>query len=489
MKRRALLKSAIAAAIALQLPGSRANASILRVAMLSGGETTVPAAQLAKFGLSVSSPLLFPGNRSYETRRRGWNALFDRRPALIVPCQSTSDVRFSVEFARRYSLLTAVRSGGHSFAGQCSCDGGLLIDLASMQHISVNRDAGYMDVQPGASIGSLDAAALACGLVSPGGSCPDVGIGGFVLGGGIGRLSRRFGLACDNLRSAEIVSADGMQRVASAADNADLFWAIRGGGGNFGVVTSMRLQLRPLQRQVLGGRMIWPLKDGFEALNAYAELAANAPDLLSMDVDLDYSAYGEPLCGIDVCWSGAASTGAMLLRPLRRVATTIIDTIGPIDYLILQSRRATRNQPPRSYYQKSGFLEQLPPDAIRALLAVFHGGAAQRLSVAIQHLGGATERVAPDATAFPNRNARFWLSMGIAARDALLPSQIAATRTAWSAIKPFTRGLYANAVMDEDVATIRANYGSHYVRLADIKRRYDPGNLFRLNANIPPASV
>jgi FAD/FMN-containing dehydrogenase len=433
--------------------------------------------------------LLLPGNRSYETRRRGWNALFDRRPAMIVPCQSASDVQLAVELAQRYSLLTAVRSGGHSFSGQSSCDGGLLIDLSSMKRINVNRNEGFVEVQSGAKIGALDVASLAHGLATPCGSCPDVGVGGFLLGGGIGRLSRQFGLACDNLRSAEIVTADGTQRIANAADNADLFWAIRGGGGNFGVVTSMRLQLHSVSRRVLGGRIIWPIKGALEALTAYAELTADAPDLLSIDASLDYSADDEPLCRLEVCWSGTADEGEKLLRPLRRVAMPVIDTIGPVDYLTLQAARATPNQQLRSSYQKSGFLEQFPLNATRALLAAFQGATAQRLSVAIQQMGGATERVAPDATAFSNRNARFWLSMGIAARDALLPSQIAATRTAWSAIKPFTRGLYANAVMDEDVATIRASYGSRYGRLASIKRRYDPGNLFRLNANIPPARV
>jgi hypothetical protein len=183
------------------------------------------------------------------------------------------------------------------------------------------------------------------------------------------------------------------------------------------------------------------------------------------------------------------SAGEKLLRPLRSVATPIIDTIGPVDYLVLQARRSTRNQPQRSYYQKSGFLQRLPPDTIRALLALFDPGATQRVSVAIQQLGGATERIGADATAFPNRDARFWLSVGIAAGAALLPGQVAAVHSAWAAFKPLTRGLYTNAVMDEDGAAIRANYGRHYDRLASIKRRYDPGNLFRLNANIPPTRV
>ena len=331
----------------------------------------------------------------------------------------------------------------------------------------------------------MDHATLRHRLATPGGACPEVGLGGFTLGGGIGRLSRRFGLACDQLLQAELVTADGNIVNASPLENPDLFWAIRGGGGNFGVVTALRMRLHGISPTVLAGRLVWPAGRCRDALRAYAELSNDAPDELNLDASLAHSSNGEPLFTVEACWSGAAAAGERVLHALRGTASPLVDTVGPTEYLQLQARLTTSGDAENLYYGKAGFLEGFPLEAIDVLLDAFRSASPSRVTANFQHCGGAMGRVAGDATAFPNRAATHWLTLAARAADPeQMSSRSAAARAAWQSILPYTRGLYVNSVMDEDRASIRANYGGNYARLAEIKRRCDPRNLFRLNANI-----
>jgi FAD/FMN-containing dehydrogenase len=433
---------------------------------------------------------LVPGDSDYDRARRLWNGAFDRRPALIARCADAADVARSVLFAREHGLLLAVRGGGHSLPGHSSCDGGLVIDLSPMRAITLDERARTARVEPGVLLGELDRATLATGLVTTTGTVSHTGVAGLTLGGGFGRLARTLGLACDNLLAADLVTADGRALRASPHANADLFWALRGGGGNFGIVTAFEFRLHAAPASTIGGTLVFPFEAPRTLLRAWADFAASASDDFTAMLDIVPTPDGR-IAALDICHRGPPAAALRELDTLRKIGRVAQDALAPTTYLALQSGIDAQYPAGRSYYLKSGFVDAITPQLVDAVVDHLEAGPAPRCLASFLQLGGAIARVAPDATAYWHRSAAhhvllagFW----DAPADADAPRQW--TRRGWQTLEPFTDGFYVNlAAGDESARRIRGTYGGNYQRLAALKRRYDPANVFRLNANIPPAQA
>jgi FAD binding domain-containing protein/berberine-like enzyme len=467
----------------------RAAAQLLGVAAIPAARAAPgPAARglddIAGFRAGLHGQLLLAGDDGYDTARRLWNGAFDRRPALIARCADAADVARSIGFARAHDLLLAVRGGGHSFPGHSSCDGGLMIDLSSMRAVEV--DGQRIRVGPGVLLGELDRAAFAAGRVTSTGSVSHTGIAGLALGGGFGRLARKLGLACDNLLAAEVVTADGRQLRADSRENPDLFWGLRGGGGNFGVVTAFEFRLHPAPASTIGGSLAFPLVKPRELLRAYADFCAQASDEFSAMLDIVPTPEGR-IALLEICHCGARAAAERELATLRTIGTVAQDSLRPTPYIELQSRIDNDYPAGRGYYLKSGFVREMTPELIDAVVDFLEAAPAPRCIASFLQLGGAIARVAPEATAYWHRAARhqvllagFW----DAPADADAPREW--VKRGWKTLEPRTDGFYVNlAGPDESAQRIRNTYGGNYERLATLKRRYDPTNLFRLNANIP----
>jgi FAD/FMN-containing dehydrogenase len=432
---------------------------------------------------------LLAGTDGYEAARRVWNGLVDKRPAAILRCASASDVVEAVEVARASGLTIAVRGGGHSIAGASVCDGGLVIDLSGMKAIRVDPDRRIARAGPGLTLGEFDAATQAHGLATTMGVNSDTGIAGLTLGGGFGRLARKHGLACDNLLSAEIVLADGRVVSASAIENTDLFWAIRGGGGNFGIVTEFQYRLHPLGPRILGGLLLHDFAHAREVLRFYREFSADAPDEISADAVFLISPEGQRLLAISACYVGPIDEGERALRALRAFGSPVQDLIAPVAYTALQASADPLFARGRRYYWKAQFLKEISDTAIDALIDGY-AGATSPLSLAVlQQVGGAIARADSDATAYGNRDAAYDCFPAAIWEEPMEDERhIAWARAFWEAMRPFaTAGVYANNLGEEGEARVRAAYGANYARLAALKAKYDPDNLFRLNQNIRPA--
>ncbi len=453
---------------------------------LSGGEVALPAAELEALAASMHGAVVLPDSGNYDQVRRVWNGIFDKRPALMARCTGAADVLRAVGFAKEHSLLTAVRGGGHSYSGKSSCDGGIVIDLSAMRGVLVNPSARMARVAAGTLLGQLDHETQAFGLVTPAGVISHTGVAGLTLGGGFGRLSRRFGLTCDNLLAADVVTADGRYLRASDTENSDLFWGLRGGGGNFGVVTSFDYQLHPLDPMVLAGDVIWPFDQARDVLRFFADYSLEIPDELYLIAALLRDGEGTPFVKVGVQWSTDHAQGEQVLKPLRRFGRPLNDTIAPASYVELQSEDDCTQPHGLKYYNKSGFAGELSNDALDLILDVFQGSS-RPFSLFMTLEGGAIGRVAPRATAFPNRDALYWLAISGQWEDpALSEEQIRVMRAQWQRLQPLTRGFYTNSAMNESNARYRSNYGENLERLVALKNKYDPDNLFRLNANVAP---
>jgi len=434
--------------------------------------------------------VLDANHSSYDDARKIWNGMVDRRPALIARCLTEADVSAAVRFACAHRMLVSVRGGGHHIAGNAVAEGGLMIDLSGMRKVEIDAGSRTARVGPGALLGDFDRAGQAHGLATPLGINSTTGVAGLTLGGGFGWLTRRYGMTVDNLLGATIVTADGEVRVASARSEPELFWALRGGGGNFGVVTSFEFRLHPARREVIGGSIVFPIERARELLGRYAEYSVQSADELYLDCWIAYPRGKTPLCGFDVCYSGPAGDADRVLAPLRRVGTPLADRIKAIDYVALQ--RSTDATDPRAEgnYARSGFTTGITAATIAAILAGLRAEAQWSSTVYFQHLGGAIGRVDPAATAFAYRYARQNMMVFAdwkAGEDSAAPIRWA--RDFWTTLEPFTRGFYINEIDDDEGASrLNANYLGNYPRLAAIKRQYDPTNLFRLNANITPAA-
>lgn len=436
--------------------------------------------------------VVVPTDPDYDLARRAWNATVDKRPALVAYCEGPDDVMRCLASARAAGLPFSVRAGGHNVAGSSVCEGGLVIDLTRMKAVEV--DAGGRTARAGAGLllGELDAATQAHGLATTMGVNSDTGVAGLTLGGGFGKMARKHGLACDNLLAADVVTADGRLVRASAAENADLFWGLRGGGGNFGVVTAFEFGLHPLGPQVLRARIVYDRARLPDALPAYGELCREAPDEVSADAGLFLSPSGEPQLGITLCYIGPVDEGeAALARPLRALRARVApveETLQRLPYLEVQSTADAVFPRGRRYYWKAQFLDEISEAAAKVLLEGFARAPSPHSLFIFQQVGGAIARVEPGATAYVHRRAVLdtfpvasWASP---ADDA---ANIAWARDLWSALRPFSTGaVYVNNLGDEGGERVQAAYGENYPRLAALKKKYDPDNIFRLNQNIRP---
>jgi FAD/FMN-containing dehydrogenase len=451
-----------------------------------GDRVSLSGQSIADLAGRLRGRVLLPGSDGYDEARRIRNPSFDKRPALIVQVTGAADVRTAVDFARdNGGLLLAVKCGGHSVSGQSTCDRGMMIDLAPFRDVRVDPIERTARVTGGSLLGQLDHEAMAYELAVTMGTVSHTGIGGLVTGGGFGRLGRRFGLAIDNLISVDVVTADGRFRQASADENPDLFWGVRGGGGNFGIVTSFQFRLHPMQRQVMGGRIAFPIARAKDVLDAFADYGPAAPDELQLDAGIT-SRPGQPAsAGFQICYSGPPGGLDRALAPIRRLGTPAIDSVGPTDYVALQ--RSGDSDDPRAVatYTKSGYITELSPALIAAIIDNFEGHAGQMF---FQHCGGAISRVGSSETAFSQRDAIANMLCMIGWPPGSDPSaHVAWIRDYWSNLERFTHGFYINDVEpDMTAATIRDTYRENQDRLVDVKNRYDPRNLFRLNANIQP---
>jgi hypothetical protein len=444
---------------------------------------------LRKFQASVQGEVFQPGHPGYDPARRLHNAMIDRRPALIVRCREISDVLRSVEFARSHNLLVAVRGGGHNVAGKALCDNGMAIDLSAMRGIEVDPAAGTVRAQGGLTWGEFDRKTQDYGLATTGGFISTTGIAGLTLGGGLGWLMRKYGLACDNLRSVEIVTADGQLLTANATHHPDLFWAVRGGGGNFGIVTSFEYQLHRVG-QLLAGIVFFPLEQAQAALRFYRELVSTAPDELMAYAVLLTSPEGTRLCAIPVCYVGPLEAGEPMLRPVRSFGRPAADLVRPMAYAEIQRMFDPGFPSGRLNYWKSSFLRELSDEAIDTLIAQFAAVSSPFSAVALEPFGGAVGRVGIDETAFPHRRALYSLVIvGMWTDPEESATNIRWTRGFWNAMQPFASdAVYVNYLDADDADRVPAAYGAAtYQRLRLVKERYDPENFFRVNQNIGPA--
>lgn len=438
---------------------------------------------------SLRGELLLPGDDTYDRARRVWNGMIDHRPALIARCAGSADVATAVTFAREHDLLVSVRGGGHNIAGKAVCVGGLVIDLSRMRHVAVDAVNRTARVEGGATLGELDSATQVSGLATTTGVVTHTGVAGLTLGGGVGRLARTYGLACDNLLSVDLVSADGQPRRASATENPALFWGMRGAGANFGVATSLEFQLHPVGPEVLGGIIVHPLERAREALGFYYEYSRSAPDELTADAFFLTSPDGNPVFVIAVFYAGSMERGERVLEPLRRFGPPVADQVGPVPYTELQAAGDPFFPIGLHYYWKSHFLEEITEDAIEATVDHFASAPSPRSLIVFQQYGGAVGRIPATETAFHHRNAQydnFAASVWTDPQEREVHKEWA--RQWWDRMSRFSVGAeYVNNLGDEGQDRVRAAYGDNYDRLATLKNEYDPDNFFRLNANIPPS--
>jgi len=498
MNRRHFFQSSVAAAIAYSLPYGRLFALDQAASQAAGGipavtlagkATVIEQAAVKELQLSLRGSLLLAGDAGYDQARRVLNESIDKHPALVVQPTGVADVRNAINFARERDLLLAVKCGGHSPGGKSTCEGGMQIDLSRFRGARVDAEARRAYVEGGSLLGDLDHEAMALGLVTTAGTVSHTGVGGLTLGGGFGRLARRFGLALDNVRAVDIVTADGRYRHAGPDENPDLYWGVRGGGGNFGIVTNFEFELHPMQRQVVAGNVVFPIERAREIVEFYGNYSSAAPDELYVDYFMQLPPGGKPgACGLHVTYSGPAEQADALLAPIRKLGTPIADTIKAQDYEAVQ--RSSDRSDPRNEgtYLKSGFISDFKGEMISALVDGFRPDPGRGTIVFFQHSGGAIGRVAKDATAFPHRHSKHNMFAVVSWNLANDPApHIRYVKDYWSSLERFTDGYYTNEVGDEAQPIVDDNYQGNIDRLRQIKKKYDPGNLFRLNANVQPA--
>jgi FAD/FMN-containing dehydrogenase len=448
---------------------------------------------------SFDGELMLPGEAGYEERRSIWNRMVDRRPALFARCAGPEDARRALSFARDRDLSVSIMGGGHNVSGSAIVDEGVVIDHSLRRGVRLSADRAVVSVEPGALLGDLDAATVPRGVAVPIGINTTTGLAGLALGGGIGWLMRAHGLTCDRLVRAEVVLADGSQVQVDEATDPDLLWALRGGGGNFGIVTRFDFATVPLPKAVLAGMLAFPLEDGAQVLRTYREWAAEAPESVTTIVALrtvlplpvlPAAAHGRRMVGIGVCFVGDPADDEALLAPLRALGPPLYDSIARKPFTVHQAMFDASVPPRNGYYWKSHYLSGLPDEAIEAAVE-HHLRAPQPWSYSlIGQLGGAIARVASDATAYPHREAPYIINInGVDDTPAHDNEVIAWTRATFDALAPFsTGGVYVNFVGNEGDGRVRAAYGPAYERLARTKARVDPDNVFSTNQNVRPAA-
>jgi FAD/FMN-containing dehydrogenase len=462
-----------------------------------GGPVAVPAEALDE--LAARARLLRAGDPGWDDAVRVWNGMAARTPALVLQPRSAGDVAAAVGFARDHGLLLGVKGGGHHIAGIAIAEGGLTLDLSAMRECTVDPAARLAQVGPGCLLADVDRATQAHGLATPLGFISQVGVAGLTLGGGLGYLTRRFGWTVDNLVEAEVVTADGQVRTASRDEHPDLFWALRGGGGNLGVVTRFGLRLHPVGPDVYGGLVAWPFERAGEVLAAYRELTATAPRELAVWLILLHAPpapfvpaewHGRKICAMAVCYSGDLDHAEPALAPIRAIGDPLVDLLGRRPYTEVQSYLDDGEPKGHHYYWKTEFLAGLDDRLLAGMRELFATCPVPEVEIGLLHLGGALNERAGDDGAVGNRDAQFALGVN----GMWSPEEPAADRfRAWvrdagARLRPFSTGAsYVNfQTADEGEERVRATYGANYDRLVEVKRRYDPGNLFRANRNIRP---
>jgi len=495
IKRREFLRTTLATVPAAMLPYGRLFAAgesgaINDVEAVTGAgkQIVLKGADVKDFAARLRGEVLLRESAGYDAARRVWNGAFDRHPALIARCTGAADVSEAVKFASANQLLLAVRGGGHSLSGLSVCEKGLMIDLSLMNGVRVDPVRKTAVVEGGALLGALDREALALGLATTAGTVSHTGVGGLTLGGGFGRLCRRFGLACDNVRGIDLVDAGGKFLNASHQQNPELFWGLRGGGGNFGVATAFEFQLHPVDPVMLGGDLMFSWEDAPAVLKFFFDYAKEAPDELNADVAVVRLPNDQRFVSFDVCYSGDRAQGEKVLAPLRQIRKPVLDKIEPAPYVVLQSSSDVATEHGHRYYVKAGFIQKATPAFIDTMIGIIQdANLPQVQAVSVPQGGGAIARVKPNATAFAQRaadhNAFIFTRWDDPAQNEAVSAWI---KSAWAKLEPHTHGFYVNEFNAEDAARLSTTYGGNFSRLVDLKTKVDPGNLFRLNANVAP---
>ena len=495
MNRRKFVKSTLAASVAASLPlvsacgkkqpvATEADTSI-RAVSLDGAEIELKEAMIRELGEAMTGPVILSGHPAYDSARMIWNGMHDKRPALIAQCQTTDDVVQAVNFARDHGLLTAIRGGGHSWPGKSVCDDGIMISLADMHQVDVDTARKVAGTGGGALLGNLDDAALAQGLVTTAGVVSHTGVGGYTTGGGFGRLNRKYGLTIDNLLGAEIVTADGQVRYVSADNEPDLFWAIRGGGGNFGVVSRFDFQLHEFDRNILSGMVVWPVEQARDVLEFYADWQGGlSRELYTGPAMITHPELGHVIA-MEVVYNGDPAQGEKEIAPLRAIGKPIVDGITMQDYKVMQTQEdQTVAHGIRSYAKNAmigEFSQALVDDMVDAYIAD------PRAAIFTHTCGGAVADYGATDTAFPHRDTQTMIVFFTGWMDPEQDEEGKQMCRDWhDALAKHSLGFYDN-IEQEGASRVERNFGPNYQRLREVKAAYDPGNQFRLNSNIEPA--
>jgi FAD/FMN-containing dehydrogenase len=452
---------------------------------------------LNELALDLPEKVVLPDNADYQSARTVWNGTADHLPGLIVRCASAADVSAAVTFAREQSLELSVRSGGHSLAGYGTNDGGMVIDLSHMKAISIDPERRIAKMEAGLTWGEVANTLQPHGLALSSGDTRTVGVGGLLLGGGIGWMARKYGLTLDHLRAVELVTADGEHLRASAEEHADLFWGLRGGGGNFGIATSFEVDLHPAGI-VLGGAVFYEMVEAASILREYARYAATAPDELTTMAMLMAAPpapfippdkHGSPVVAVSLCYTGDLAQGERVIAPLRHLGTVVADVIAPIPYPVMFTFTEEATRPDFPQYARSLFASSLSDDLVQSIVCASAGRISPETMVQIRILGGAVSRVPADATAFAHRDKQAMLSVFNTQFQPGNDEHLLQAEQVWQSLRPYADGVYVNFLADEGEQRIKEAYPpATYARLAALKERYDPTNLFHLNQNIRPAT-
>ncbi len=452
---------------------------------MMSGTATMPAVE--ELQRNFKGKILFGGDVDYDKERKIWNGMIDRKPGLIAQCTNTDDIQLAVKYASRHNLLVSVRGGGHNISGNAVCDGGIMIDLSRMKSVQVDAEKSQAVVEMGATWGDFDNETQKYGLATTGGLITTTGVAGLTLGGGVGWLVRKHGMSCDSIIDATVVTADGEVVKASLTENPDLLWGLRGGSGNFGIVSTLTMRLHKLST-VVGGMILHPREKAAEVYKFYRDFVKTAPNELTLYVGLLTSPDGIPVVALIGCYSGDLEKAEEVLAPVRNFGTPIADLIQPMPYVQMQSLLDGGFPYGNRYYWKAGFLNEVTDEAIDLLIAHMANAPSPFSATILEYYGGASAMEPEGGAAYPHRDAQFdliiasnWLEK---AGD---EENISWARKTWEAIQPFlSQRVYVNTLGVEGEERVREAYGDSYPKLVELKRKYDPSNLFRMNQNIKP---
>ena len=449
---------------------------------------TAKAESIEGLRTAVRGRVIAPADAGYDDARRVWNATIDRRPAAIVRCRSAADVIAAVNFARDNRLPLAIRGGAHNVAGRCTCDDGIVIDFSEMKSIRVDPAAETVRAEPGLRWAEFDRETQAFGLATTGGTVGDTGIAGLTLGGGFGWLGGRHGMTADNLIGADVVLANGTLVHASEHDKPDLFWALRGGGGNFGVVTSFEYKVHPIGPMIVGGIIVHPFPQAADALRFYGEFIRQAPDDLTVAAVMMTAPDGQKACGLVAAYAGPVEEGMKAVEPLKAFGTPVVDMIGAVPYVAQQSLLEAAMPPNVRNYWKADFVPEVSAGVIDVAVNSYAQAVSPMSALLFFPIHGRASRIAADATAYPHRRGIHFGIYALWTDPAEDRQHTAWVRQTWDAVQPYVPGgVYVNELgEDEGDNRVEQAYAGNYERLREIKRKYDPDNLFCLNANIKP---